>query len=171
MPGTFGWLLVWWIALAATLWYAAFAVALATMRSALWAALWMLALLLVVSLGNEAPFIAVVALFTGLSIAAGHTSAMSLSPEAAYARVTLIAAAVTLVLVIMLERGTGRRFPVMAAGFGVTLRVAFKAGFLRQDEWHTPISLLAVAVVALVSLPLFWAAASPLTGRRQAAPR
>ena len=70
VPGTFGWLLVWWIAFAASIWYGAFAVALATMRSALWAALWMSALLLVVSLGNETAFIAAVALF--IVVAAGY---------------------------------------------------------------------------------------------------
>lgn len=67
VPGTFGWLLLWWIVLAASIWYAAFAAALATMRSPLWAALWISALPLVVSMGFEAPFIAVVALFIAAS--------------------------------------------------------------------------------------------------------
>jgi hypothetical protein len=37
------------------------------------------------------------------------------------------------------------------------LYVAFKAGFVRQDSSHTAVALLAVAVVALVVLPLFGA--------------
>jgi hypothetical protein len=71
VPGTFGWLLASWIVLAASIWFAAFAVALATMRSALWAALWMSALLLVVSLGFEAAYMAVAVLF--VAAAAGDS--------------------------------------------------------------------------------------------------
>jgi hypothetical protein len=57
VSGTVGWLPFWWIALAASIAYAAFAVALATIRSSLWAALWISALVFVVIAGNEAPFI------------------------------------------------------------------------------------------------------------------
>lgn len=63
VPGTFGWLLVWWIVLAASIWYAAFAVARAAIRSPLWAGVWLTALLLVVGLGYEAAFMAVAVLF------------------------------------------------------------------------------------------------------------
>ena len=58
VPRDLGWLLLWWIVvLAASIWYAAFAAALATMRSPLRAALDLSALPLVVGVGFEAPFI------------------------------------------------------------------------------------------------------------------
>jgi hypothetical protein len=252
VPGTFGWLLFWWIAVAASIWYAAFAVALATMRSALWAAVWISALLLVVGMGFEAPFIAVVALFVvasagsveskaltvatvvlaallawlslvkftylglgsavvllvtawllvtrrrvgpalpvyvaswlgwwllasqslggipsyianGLAAAAGYTSAMSLWSNTAVAVLALVAGAMTVLLVLWRERGMGRKLPVIAVGFGLTLYVTFKAGFVRQDDWHTPIDLLGIAVVAIVAAQ-FVAAGSTLSRRTQ----
>ena len=241
VPGTFGWLLASWIVLVASIWYAAFAVALATMRNALWAALWISTLLLVVSLGFEAAYMAVAVLFVataagagrsrlltsastllaallawlglvkftyfglgtalvvlvsawlyatrrrigpalpayavawlalwllagqplaavpdyavnGLSIAVGYTPAMSLWSNTSLAVIALGAAASTVALVVVLERASGRRFPVIGTAYALTLYVAFKAGFVRQDEWHTPIALLAVAVVALVAAALF----------------
>jgi hypothetical protein len=241
VPGTFGWLLAAWIVLAASIWFAAFGVALATMRSAMWAALWMGALLLVVSLGFEAAYMAVAVLFVvaaagegrsrlltgatallaallawlglvkftyfglgtalvvlvtvwlcatrrrigpalpayavawltfwllagqplraapdyvvnGLSVAAGYTPAMSLWSDTPLALIVFGAAALTVALAIVLERGYGRRFPVVGMAYALILYVAFKAGFVRQDEWHTPIALLAVAVVALVVAALF----------------
>jgi len=251
VPGTFGWLLASWIVLAASIWYAALAVALATMRSAFWAALWMSTLLLVVSLGFEAAYMAVAVLFVaaaagdrrsrlltsatavlagllawlglvkftyfglgtalvvlvtawlyatrrrigpalpayvvawgalwflagqplagapdyvanGLSVAAGYTPAMSLWSDTDLAIVALAAGALTVTLVIVLERASGRRFPVMGIGFALTLYVAFKAGFVRQDEWHTPIAFLAVALVALVAVALLAAPAAKLPPR------
>jgi hypothetical protein len=250
VPGTFGWLLAFWIVLAASIWYAAFTLALATMRSALWAAAWISALLLVVSMGFEAPFIAVVALFiaasaglvsskpltsatvvlaallawlglvkftylglgsavvllvtawllvsrrrigpalpvylaswlacwlvagqplsaiteyvtNGLSTAAGYTSAMSLWSNTALAVLGLVSGSVTVLLVLWLERGAGRRLPVIALSFGLTLYVTFKAGFVRQDDWHTPIGLLGIAVLAIIGAQ-FAAAGSTLSRR------
>lgn len=255
VPGTFGWLLVWWIVLAASIWYAAFAVARAAIRSPLWAGVWLTALLLVVGLGYEAAFMAVAVLFVvvatgpletrlltgattvlaallawlglvkftylglgvavitlvttwllvtrrrvgpalpvylvawlflwlaagqpvgaipnylvnGLSVAAGYTPAMSLWSTTSLALVPLVASAWTLGLVVILERGWGRTYPVIAVALGVTLFVAFKAGFVRQDEWHTPIALLAVAVVALAVTPLVGAPVSQLTVRTRPA--
>ncbi|HVH41399.1 MAG TPA: hypothetical protein VM925_03620 [Labilithrix sp.] len=251
VPGTFGWLLASWIVLVASIWYAAFAVALATMRSALWAALWMSTLVLVVSLGFEAAYMAVAVLFVataagagrsrlltsattllaallawlglvkftyfglgtalvvlvsawlyatrrrigpalpayavawlalwllagqplgavpdyavnGLSVAAGYTTAMALWPNTSLASIALGAAALTVALVVVLERASGRRFPVIGSAYALTMYVAFKAGFVRQDEWHTPIALLAVAVVALVAAALFTVSAATLAPR------
>jgi hypothetical protein len=251
VPGTFGWLLTAWIVLAASIWYAAFAVALATMRSALWAALWMSALLLIVSLGFEAAYMAVAVLFVaaaagdgrsrlltgatallaavlawlglvkftyfglgtalvilvtawlyatrrrvgpalpvyavawlalwlvarqplgaapdyvvnGLSVAAGYTPAMSLWSDTPLALLALGAAALTVAVVIARERVSGRRFPVIGTAYALTLYVAFKAGYVRQDDWHTPIALLAVAIVALVAAALFTIPAAELAPR------
>lgn len=255
VPGTFGWLLAFWVVLAASIWYAAFAVALATMRSALWAATWLSALLLVVSLGFEAAYMAVAALFVvtaagyrrsrlltgatavlaallawlglvkftyfglgialvllvtawlyatrrrigpalptfvvawlalwllatqplravpdyvvnGLSVAAGYTPAMSLWSSTGSAVATLAVAAYVVVLVILIERRSGRRFPVLGAAFALMLYVAFKAGFVRQDIWHTPIALLSIAIVAIVVVALVAAPATDLAPRARIA--
>ncbi|HET8786055.1 MAG TPA: hypothetical protein VFM38_10495, partial [Candidatus Limnocylindrales bacterium] len=251
VPGTFGWLLASWIVLAASIWFAAFAVALATIRSALWAALWMSALLLVVSLGFEAAYMAVAVLFVaaaagdgrsrlltgatalsaallawlglvkftyfglgtalvilvtvwlfatrrrigpalpayalawlalwlladqplgaapdyvvnGLSVAAGYTPAMSLWSETGLGVIALGIAALTVALVIALELRSGRRFPVIGTAYALILYVAFKGGFVRQDDWHRPIAFLAFAVVALVAAALFTAPSASLAPR------
>jgi hypothetical protein len=251
VPGTFGWLLASWIVLAASIWFAAFAVARATIRSALWAGLWISALLLVVSLGFEAAYMAVAVLFVaaaadecrsrlltgatallaallawlglvkftyfglgtalvvlvtvwllatrrrigsalpayalawvalwlladqpleaapdyvvnGLSVAAGYTPAMSLWSDAGLAVIALGIAALTVALVIVLELRSGRRFPVLGTACALILYVAFKAGFVRQDDWHTPIAFLAFAIVALVAAALFTAPSAGLAPR------
>ena len=48
----------------------------------------------------------------------------------------LRSAALTVALAIVLERGYGRRFPVVGMAYALILYVAFKAGFVRQDEWQ-----------------------------------
>ena len=241
VPGTFAWLLASWVVFAAGIWYAAFTFALAVIRGALWAAAWTTALLLVVSLGDETPFIAATALFiavtmgsarsrlqasatlvlaallawlglvkltyfglglavviiatawgvvtrsrvgpvlpvygltwfvawivagqpvgavpdyilNGFSVTAGYAPAMAVwSGETWQLAAFLLAGAATLVVVSMLERGFGRRFPVMAVSFGSMFYVAFKAAFVRQDQVHESIGLLTVVVVAVVITPL-----------------
>jgi hypothetical protein len=67
--------------------------------------------------------------------------------------------------VIVLELRAGRRFPVLGTSYALILYVAFKAGFVRQDDWHTPIAFLAVAVVALVAAPLFTVLSAKLAPR------
>lgn len=255
VPGTFGWLLIWWVAFAASISYAAFAVALATIRSSLWAALWIMALVLVVIAGNEASFIAAAALFVlaavgflatraltaatvvlaallaslglvkftyfglgitlvalvtvyllvarrrvgpalpvyvvswvvfwllagqplgaipryvtnGLSVVAGYTPAMSLwSADTWIAGLFLAAAAAIVAVVAFVERRAGRRFPVMAAGFAVILFFAFKAGFVRQDDAHATIGLLAISTCAVVVAALFEPPALGVRNRRAA---
>ncbi len=255
VPGTFGWLLFWWIALAASISYAALAVAAATIRSSLWAALWISALVFVVIAGNEAPFIAAAALFVlaaagihatraltaatvvlaallawlglvkftyfglglalvllvtayllvtrrrvgpalpvyalswvvcwllagqplgaippyivnGLSIVAGYTPAMSLwSADTWIVGLFLAAAAAVVAVVAFVERRAGRRFPVMAAGFAVILFFAYKASFVRQDDSHAAIGLLAISTCAVAIAPLFDPPALHIRERRAA---
>lgn len=252
VPGTFGWLLVWWVVLAASIWFAALAVALATFRRALWGALWMATLILVASVGFETAYMAVAVLFVvaaavgdgrsrlltgatallagllawlglvkftyvglgtvlvvlvtawlyatrrrvgpalpayvgawvalwllarqplgavpdyvrnGLSVAAGYTPAMSLWSDTALALVALAGGVLTVALVVLLEHASGRRVPVIGVGFALTLYVAFKAGFVRQDDWHTPIAFLAVAVAAVVTVALLAAPTGRLAPR------
>ena len=253
MPGTFGWLIASWIVLVASIWYAAFAVALATMRSALWAALWMSTLLLVVSLGlrgcvhgggrplrchggRSRSIAAPDERYRRCSPRCSHGSVSSSSrisasgPRSSYSLVpgsTRRGDASGRRFPRMPWRGwrsgslpanpsglcpttpstasrsrpgtpprcrcgpntsardasrsvplrspwrwwscwseaSGRRFPVIGSAYALTLYVAFKAGFVRQDEWHTPIALLAVAVVALVAAALFNVPAATLAPR------
>jgi hypothetical protein len=90
---------------------------------------------------------------------------MSLWSETGLGVIALGIAALTVALVIALELRSGRRFPVIGTAYALILYVAFKAGFVRQDDWHTPIAFLAFAVVALVAAALFTAPSASLAPR------